>query len=110
MQGVVIGLATAVVLGIVAAAAVALSSTRAQIPVVDSVSAESVPGGVSFTWEDPGLVGADSYLVRGPEGAVIQRGTSFTLQGVAGDELCITVAVNRDGRSGDTVEACGEAS
>ncbi|MFC7432708.1 MULTISPECIES: serine/threonine-protein kinase [unclassified Agrococcus] len=104
-----VGAATAVVLGAVAVVAVAVTTLQGSIPVVDEVVAEPVDGGVAFTWDDPGLVDADSYLVTTASGdAVIQRATTFSLVGGSGDELCITVAVNRDGRSGDGAEACAE--
>lgn len=107
--GIVVGLAVAVGLGVLAAAAVALTTSESGIPVVSEVQADPVDGGVEFAWSDPGLVDTDSYLVRTDEGAVIQRGTTFLLQGEPGEELCIEVAVNRDGHSGDAVEACEEA-
>ncbi|QCR19672.1 serine/threonine-protein kinase [Agrococcus sp. SGAir0287] len=104
-----VGAATAAVLGAVAVVAVAVTTIQGAIPVVEEVVAEPVDGGVAFSWEDPGLVDADSYLVTTASGdAVIQRATSFRLSGSSGEELCITVAVNRDGRSGDGAEACGE--
>jgi hypothetical protein len=108
LVSVLAGAATAVVLGAVAVVAVAVTTIQGAIPVVDEVAAEPVDGGVAFAWDDPGLVGADSYLVTTASGdAVIQRGSTFRLSGEPGDELCITVAVNRDGRSGDGAEACG---
>ncbi|GAA2174515.1 hypothetical protein GCM10009846_20760 [Agrococcus versicolor] len=109
LVSVLAGAATAVVLGAVAVVAVAVTTIQGTVPVVDEVVAEPVDGGVAFTWDDPGLVDADSYLVTTASGdAVIQRGSTFRLSGATGDELCITVAVNRDGRSGDAAEACGE--
>ena len=66
-------------------------------------------GRVSFTWEDPGLVDTDTYHVRTSTGdALIQGGREFTLTGEPGEELCIEVAVNRDGATGEATEACGE--
>lgn len=109
LVSVLVGAATAVVLGAVAVVAVAVTTLQGAIPVVEEVVAEPVDGGVTFTWTDPGLVDADSYLVTTAAGdAVIQRATTFRLSGASGEELCVTVAVNRDGRSGDGAEACAE--
>ncbi|WP_413316448.1 serine/threonine-protein kinase [Agrococcus sp. 1P02AA] len=107
--GLGIGVASVVVLGIVAVAAVALSSVSQQIPVVAAIDAAPEPGRVVFTWPDPGLVDTDTYHVRTPQGdALIQGGREFTLTGEAGEPLCITVAVNRDGSTGAPTEACAE--
>ncbi|WP_306232301.1 serine/threonine-protein kinase [Agrococcus beijingensis] len=107
--GIGIAAASVVVLGIVTAAAFALASLTTQIPVVGEIAVEAQPGRVAFAWEDPGLVDTDTYHVRTSTGdALIQGGREFAMSGAAGDRLCITVAVNRDGSTGETTEACGE--
>lgn len=107
--GLGIGLASIVVLGIAAVAAMALSSVSQQIPVVREVDATPESGNVVFTWEDPGLVANDSYHVRTSTGdALIQGGQEFTLSGEPGERLCIFVAVNRDGSTGEPTESCAE--
>lgn len=107
--GIGIAVASIVVLAIVAVAAVALSSVSARIPAVAEVTAEPERGGVEFRWEDPGLTGTDTYLVRTSTGdSLIQGGSSFRLGGEPGERLCVEVAVNRDGSTGEVVEACGE--
>lgn len=107
--GLGIGLASIVVLGIAAVAAMALSSVSQQIPVVREVDATPESGSVVFTWEDPGLVANDSYHVRTSTGdALIQGGQEFTLSGEPGERLCIFVAVNRDGSTGQPTESCAE--
>lgn len=107
--GLGIAVASAVVLGIVAIAAIALSSVSSQIPLVAEIAVAPDSGRVSFTWEDPGLVDTDTYHVRTSTGdALIQGGREFTLTGEPGEELCIEVAVNRDGATGEATEACGE--
>lgn len=97
-------------LAVLAVVAIWLSQLAASIPRVDHVSAEPTQNGVVFTWSDPGLVDSDSFLVRTSSGdAVIQRGTEFTMSGVPGEELCVSVMVNRDGSTGEAADACAEA-
>lgn len=104
-----IGVASVIVLGIVAVAAMALSSVSQQIPVVTDIVATAESGRVDFSWQDPGLVDTDSYHVRTTTGdALIQGARDFTLIGAPGERLCITVAVNRDGSTGEATEACAE--
>lgn len=110
LTGVVVGLATAVVLGLLAAAAVALSSIDSRIPVIDEVVAEPTPGGIEFSWDDPGLVERDSYLIRTDSGeSVVQRSSTFSVTAEPGQQVCVSVAVNRDARSGDATQSCAEA-
>ncbi|WP_035254747.1 serine/threonine-protein kinase [Agrococcus lahaulensis] len=107
--GLGIAAASAVVLGIITVAAFALSSVSSQIPLVQDIAVSPEQGRVAFAWEDPGLVDTDTYHVRTSTGdAVIQGGREFTLTGAAGERLCIWVAVNRDGSTGESTEACGE--
>jgi serine/threonine protein kinase len=107
--GLGIAAASAVVLGIVTVAAFALSSVSSQIPLVQDIAVSPAQGRVAFAWEDPGLVDTDTYHVRTSTGdAVIQGGREFTLTGAPGERLCISVAVNRDGSTGEPTEACGE--
>lgn len=97
------------VLAVLAVVAVALSQLAGSIPSVGEVTVRPSASGVYFTWEDPGLVDNDSYLVRTSAGdAVIQSGTQYFVPGDVGEEVCVTVLVNRDGSTGDGSEACGE--
>ncbi len=107
--GLGIGVASIVVLAIVAVAAVALSSVSQRIPVVADVAVTEESGRVAFAWPDPGLVATDTYHVRTSTGdALIQGGREFTMTGAPGERLCIDIAVNRDGATGDVTTACGE--
>jgi len=107
--GLGIAAASAVVLGIITVAAFALSSVSSQIPLVQDIAVNPAQGRVAFGWDDPGLVDTDTYHVRTSTGdAVIQGGREFTLTGAPGERLCIWVAVNRDGSTGEPTEACGE--
>jgi hypothetical protein len=97
------------VLAIVAVAAVALSSVSQRIPVVSDVAVTEESGRVEFAWPDPGLVDTDTYHVRTSTGdALIQGGREFVMTGAPGERLCIDIAVNRDGATGDVTTACGE--
>ncbi|MCR8671391.1 serine/threonine-protein kinase [Agrococcus sp. HG114] len=107
--GLGIAAASLVVLAIVTVAAFALSSVSSQIPLVRDIVVTPESGRVAFAWEDPGLVDTDTYHVRTSTGdAVIQGGREFTMTGQPGERLCIRVAVNRDGSTGEPTEACGE--
>jgi len=73
------------------------------LPTVSDVAGRAGDGTVVFSWADPGLTDGDSYVVNLPGGeSSIQRGTEFTVQTGATQEsaVCITVSVNRDGRTG----------
>lgn len=63
---------------------------------------------MQFTWADPGLEETDSYEIR-PEGGTtsIQRAAEFTVDGEAGEQVCLTVLVNREGKLGPpSAEKC----
>jgi hypothetical protein len=72
---------------------------QGSLPRVSDVAGSAGAGTVVFSWSDPGLDGGDSYVVTLPSGqSSIQRSTEFTIQADA--QVCITVSVNRDGRTG----------
>ncbi|ANP71812.1 serine/threonine-protein kinase [Cryobacterium arcticum] len=86
----------------------AVSTGTTGIPRVSDVAGSGSDGTVVFSWADPGTVPGDSYLVRlGTGETSLQRGTEFTVQtdsaqpgaGQA-EPVCVTVSVNRDGRTG----------
>ena len=79
--------------------AVSRSGTGA-IPTVSDVRASSSAGSVTFRWTDPGLDPGDTYVISSNGASSQQSGTSFVVSGSAGDEECIAVAVNRDGKTG----------
>ena len=61
-----------------------------------------VTGYLELSWRDPGLAAGDVYVIRSADGSSsTQSSTVFTLQPDASGTACITVRVNRDGRSGD---------
>jgi serine/threonine protein kinase len=78
------------------------------IPTVTNITAQMRNSSVEFRWADPGLDGADSYEIR-PSGGTpsIQRAAQFTIDGEAGDRVCVTVLVNREGKLGPpSAEKC----
>jgi len=70
------------------------------IPVVSDVRATATTSSVTFTWTDPGLGSGDTYVVSSNGASSQQTGTTFVVSGSKGDEECIAVAVNRDGKTG----------
>ncbi|MBG6239490.1 serine/threonine protein kinase [Mycetocola sp. CAN_C7] len=78
------------------------------IPTVSDITAQVENSGVEFTWADPGLESADSYEIRSNDGtASIQRANEFTVNAEPGDQVCLTVLVNREGKLGPpSAEKC----
>jgi len=78
------------------------------IPAVSDVRAVASGDSVSFSWPDPGLRSGDTYVVSSDGVSSQQTGTTFVVSGESGAEECITVAVNRDGKTGAaSAEQCG---
>ncbi|MCX7521189.1 protein kinase [Microbacterium sp. STN6] len=93
--------ALVVALGVTATVVLVRSSTVADIPTVRDISANVADGTIVFSWPDPGLLPDDAYQVRvGDTPPSIQRGTQFRVDPSESGPVCITVAVNRDGRTG----------
>jgi len=81
------------------------STTPAEraLPRVSDVSGRAGAGTVVFSWTDPGIAAGDTYVVTPHGGASsMQREAEFTVQtgADAASPVCITVSVNRDGRTG----------
>ncbi len=80
---------------------VLVRATSTDIPTVVDVQAATKDGTVAFSWADPGLKGEDSYQISTNTGeSSIQRSPAFTVDAEPGDRVCITVTVNRDGKTG----------
>jgi hypothetical protein len=77
----------------------------ADIPVVRNIEGRVVGGSIEFGWQDPGIAAGDEYQVS-VDGASssLQRSTSFTVDAATG-RVCLTVTVNRSGRTGETSAA-----
>jgi tRNA A-37 threonylcarbamoyl transferase component Bud32 len=71
------------------------------IPSVADISASRSGGTVRFSWKDPGLADGDRYQIQIVNGtSSIQLSPSFVVDVTTGETVCITVAVNRDGKAG----------
>jgi serine/threonine protein kinase len=81
------------------------------IPTVSDIQATITDDTVEFTWTDPGLTATDTYQVATSDGApaVQQRNTSFVVDGEPGERVCVTVSVNREGKTGSpSGEKCAD--
>jgi hypothetical protein len=77
---------------------------------VTDVAATVSGSSVNFTWDDPGLAAGDQYQIATSDGgSSIQRSPAFTVDAEPGDRVCITVTVNREGRTGSpSAEKCAD--
>ena len=79
------------------------------IPQVTDIVAITGANSIRFSWGDPGLTSDDSYQVTTSDGrSALQRSAEYFAQDAkAGDRVCITVAVNRQGKTGPiSAEKC----
>jgi hypothetical protein len=107
----VIVLASVLVVALGATALIVLvraGAANADIPVVSDISASVSGDTVHFSWQDPGLTASDRYQIQVTGGtSSIQLSPRFVVDGSAGQHVCITVAVNRDGKTGtSSAEKC----
>ena len=80
---------------------VLIRATSTDIPTVVDVQGTTENGTVVFSWADPGIKGEDSYQISTNTGeSSIQRSPGFTVDAEPGDRVCLTVTVNRDGKTG----------
>lgn len=94
--------AIVLVVGLGAAAVVVLvKANNTGIPVVTDITARSTSDSIDFTWADPGLAATDSYQITTGDGrSSIQQSPGYAVDATRGDRVCITVTVNRDGKTG----------
>lgn len=90
------------IVGLVVALAFAFASTGASdVPVVSNIQSRVSGEVVTFRWQDPGIESTDSYQITTTDGqSIVQRSPEFTVDADPGERVCITVMVNREGRSG----------
>ena len=89
----------ALALGITAA--VVLVNANGGIPTVSNINAATQGTTVRFTWKNPGIASQDAYqIVTSESDSSLQRANSFVVDAAAGEHVCITVTVNRDGKLG----------
>jgi serine/threonine protein kinase len=114
MQLLAWGLVASAVLVIALGAIATLVLIRANsdsIPQVTDIAATTSKGSIKFSWSDPGLKTDDSYQVTTSDGrSALQTASDYFAQDAkAGDRVCITVAVNRQGKTGPpSAEKCAD--
>ena len=88
-----------------------IRSNTGDIPVVSDIAARSADGAVTFSWDDPGLTAGDTYQISTTDGdSFIQRTPSYVVN-AEDDRICITVAVNRNGKTGPpSAEKCADVA
>lgn len=91
---------------------IAIDSGDRDLPRVSNVDAVLDGTTVLFSWADPGLDPNDTYQVSVANGAAtFQRTTEFAVAASAGERVCVTVRVARDGRLGAASdEKCAEVA
>jgi archaellum component FlaF (FlaF/FlaG flagellin family) len=109
--GVVVAALAVIALGVTATLG-AFQGNDQELPRVSNVDAVLDGTTVVFSWNDPGLQAEDSYEVTVAGGAqTFQRTTEFAVAASAGERVCITVRVARDGRLGSASdEKCAEVA
>ncbi|AWB88845.1 serine/threonine-protein kinase [Salinibacterium hongtaonis] len=86
------------VIALAGTAVYVLIRSNSSIPTVSNIQAAQTPGGIEFTWSDPGLLDGDSYQIETSDGErSVQLAPTFTVSGESGEDACITVKVNRSG-------------
>ncbi|WP_223695081.1 serine/threonine-protein kinase [Leifsonia poae] len=91
-----------VALAITAAFVLVKVSSNTEIPAVRDLSGRVSDGTIVFTWSDPGLQPTDTYQVAvGDQPPSVQHATEFRVDAKPGATVCVTVTVNRDGKTGD---------
>lgn len=106
---VLVGAAVLVVaLGATALVVLLRAASDTGIPTVTDIAATESQGAVEFRWPDPGLDDGDRYQIQVRDGtSSIQLSPIFRVDAQAGDTVCITVTVNRQGKTGDpSTEKC----
>lgn len=80
------------------------------IPTVTDIEAVAARDTVDFSWPDPGLLPGDLYQITSDSSAPsVQSSPDFTSVARAGERVCITVSVNREGRTGPSSnEKCAD--
>ncbi|WP_235493329.1 serine/threonine-protein kinase [Leifsonia sp. Leaf336] len=90
-----------VVLGVTAAVVLVRASAANDIPTVRDLSGRVAEGTIVFSWTDPGIESGDSYQVTvDDQPPSSQRATEFRVDAKPGQTVCVTVTVNRDGKTG----------
>ncbi|GAA1442384.1 serine/threonine-protein kinase [Leifsonia poae] len=90
-----------VALAITAVLVLVKVSANSEIPTVRDLSGRVSSETIVFTWSDPGLQADDTYQVAvGDQPPSVQHATEFRVDAKPGETVCVTVTVNRDGKTG----------
>ncbi|MGH1548639.1 serine/threonine-protein kinase [Leifsonia poae] len=90
-----------VVLGITASLVLVRAGSSSDIPTVRDLSGRVTGSTIVFSWSDPGLQDGDTYQVTvQDQPPSSQHATEFRVDAKPGQTVCVTVTVNRDGRTG----------
>ncbi|MEN2737644.1 serine/threonine-protein kinase [Microbacterium sp. X-17] len=90
-----------VVLAVTATVVLVRANASGDIPTVRDLSGRVSQGTIVFTWTDPGLESSDSYQVTvDDQPPSSQRATEFRVDAKPGQTVCVTITVNRDGKTG----------
>ncbi len=90
-----------VVLAITASIVLVRAGASSDIPTVRDLSGRVTGSTIVFSWSDPGLQSGDTYQVTvQDQPPSSQHATEFRVDAKAGQTVCVTVTVNRDGRTG----------
>jgi serine/threonine protein kinase len=89
-----------------------LRGANDDIPVVSDIRAQSDNGAIAFSWDDPGLREGDTYQITSTgRDPIVQRTPSYVVNAEPGERVCITVAVNRDAKTGPpSAEKCDDVA
>jgi serine/threonine protein kinase len=81
---------------------VMIKAGDSDIPRVADISATQSSTAITFSWADPGIdKNSDSYQITTSDGqSSIQQPSAYIIDAKAGERACITVAVNRAGKTG----------
>ncbi|WP_423917694.1 protein kinase domain-containing protein [Frigoribacterium sp. 2-23] len=89
---------------------VLIRATSTEIPQVTNIASTTSGSTVEFSWSDPGLRSGDSYVISTGVDTSIQTSGRFTVDAADGEQVCITVRVNRAGKTGpSSSESCATA-
>jgi serine/threonine protein kinase len=88
-----------------------IRSSSSDIPQVSGITAVAHGSSVEFSWHDPGLRSGDTYVVTAGTGAPsTQTATTFMAPAQPGEQVCVSVTVNRAGKNGAaSTEKCASA-
>jgi hypothetical protein len=111
VRALTVTLITAVVLVVglgVTAGIVLATANGSDIPKVTDIAAKTTADSIQFSWTDPGIATADTYQVTTSDGrSSMQLSPTYAVDAQVGDRVCITVTVNREGKTGPpSAEKC----